>query len=65
MSCLKHFTEDKSFTYVYHPVKEMKAVPYIQSICVEKQFQHDMFLMLGHVTETQSLIVHCFSVQYL
>jgi hypothetical protein len=52
MSCLKHFTEDKLFRHVYHPVKEMKAVPYIHSICVEKQFQHDMFLMLGHETET-------------
>jgi len=60
-----NFTEDKLFRHVYHPVKEMKAVPYIHSICVEKQFQHDIFLMLAHVTESQSLIVHCFSIQYV
>jgi len=62
MSCLKYFTEDKLFRHVYHPVQEMKVLPYIHAICVEKQFQHDIFIMLAHVTESQSLIVHCFSV---
>jgi len=38
MGYLKHFTEDKSFRHVYLPVKEMKAVPYLHSICVGKLF---------------------------
>jgi hypothetical protein len=62
ISCLEHFTEDKLFRHVCQPERWKQWFTYTRC---GKTFQHYIFLMLGHVTETQSLIVHCFPVLYV